>query len=284
MTPIEFKYFSEFLKAKSGIVLAADKSYLVESRLAPIANRTGHDSVADMINAIRRTPSGPLAEDAVEAMTTNETFFFRDNTPFENLKTEVLPKMLEARKSSRKLRIWCAAASTGQEPYSIAMCLLEMKAQFAGWKFEIIGTDLSMEALNKARAGKYTQFEVQRGLPINLLLKYFKQEGDAWQINDELRQMVSYKPINLLNSFNGLGTFDVIFCRNVLIYFDPKTKKDILDRAAKLLPADGYLALGAAETVVGICDEFKPVAEKRGLYEKQIPGAQSTNRFNRAFG
>lgn len=266
MTPIEFKYFADFLKAKSGIILAADKSYLVESRLAPIARRTGHESIADLINAIRRAPTGPLALDAVDAMTTNETFFFRDKTPFDNFNDTVMPAMLEARRMKRKLRIWCAAASTGQEPYSLAICIEEMKAKMAGWNVEIVGTDLSTLALEKAREGRYSQFEVQRGLPINLLLKYFTQDGETWKVNDELKQKVSYKPLNLLNSFNGLGKFDIIFCRNVLIYFDPKTKKDILDRLSGALETDGFLALGAAETVVGISDRFKPIPQKRGLY------------------
>lgn len=266
MTPIEFKYFADFLKAKSGIILAADKSYLVESRLAPIARRTGHETIADLINAIRRAPTGPLALDAIDAMTTNETFFFRDKTPFDNFNNTVMPAMLEARRMKRKLRIWCAAASSGQEPYSLAICLEEMKAKMAGWNVEIVGTDLSTEALEKARAGRYSQFEVQRGLPINLLLKYFTQDGETWKVNDDLKRKVSYKPLNLLDSFMGLGKFDIIFCRNVLIYFDPKTKKDILDRLSGALEPDGFLALGAAETVVGISDKFKPIPQKRGLY------------------
>lgn len=266
MTPIEFKYFADFLKAKSGILLAADKSYLVESRLAPIARRSGHENVADLINAIRRAPSGPLALEAVDAMTTNETFFFRDKTPFDNFNETVMPAMLEARRTKRKLRIWCAAASTGQEPYSLAICLNEMKAKMTGWNVEIIGTDLSTEALNKAKEGRYSQFEVQRGLPINLLLKYFTQDGENWKVNDSLKQNITYKPLNLLDNFSSLGKFDIIFCRNVLIYFDPQTKKNILDRLARTLEPDGFLALGAAETVVGISDQFKPIPQKRGLY------------------
>lgn len=278
MTPIEFKYFADFLKAKSGIILAADKSYLVESRLAPIARRAGHESVADMINAIRRAPSGPLAIDAVDAMTTNETFFFRDKTPFDNFNDTVMPALLEARRNNRKLRIWCAASSTGQEPYSLAICLEEMKTKMAGWNVEIVGTDLSTEALAKAKAARYSQFEVQRGLPINLLLKYFTQDGDSWQANEELKKKVSFKPLNLLDSFGGLGKFDIVFCRNVLIYFEPKTKKDILDRLSQSLAPDGFLALGAAETVVGISDRFKPVPEKRGLYSSSAGAAVGATR------
>lgn len=280
MTPIEFKYFADFLKAKSGILLAADKSYLVESRLAPIARRAGHETVADMINAIRRAPSGPLAVDAVDAMTTNETFFFRDKTPFDNFNDTVMPAMLEARRTKRKLRIWCAAASTGQEPYSLAICIEEMKAKMMGWNVEIVGTDLSSEALAKAREGRYSQFEVQRGLPINLLLKYFKQDGETWKVNDDLKKKVSFKPLNLLDSFTGMGKFDIIFCRNVLIYFEPKTKKDILDRLSRSLEPDGFLALGAAETVVGISEQFKPISGKRGLYGTSSAAAgAATNRF-----
>lgn len=284
MTPIEFKYFADFLKAKSGIILAVDKSYLVESRLAPIARRAGHESVADLVKAIRRAPSGPLALDAVDAMTTNETFFFRDKTPFDNFNDTVMPAMLEARRMKRKLRIWCAAASTGQEPYSLAICLEEMKKSMTGWNVEIVGTDLSNEALVKAREGRYSQFEVQRGLPINLLLKYFRQDGETWKVNDDLKKKVSFKPLNLLDNFTGMGKFDIIFCRNVLIYFDPKTKKDILDRLAGSLEPDGFLALGAAETVVGISDQFKPIPQKRGLYgaNDAVAGAASNRLAARA--
>jgi chemotaxis protein methyltransferase CheR len=177
-----------------------------------------------------------------------------------------MPGLLAARAKEKRVRIWCAAASTGQEPYSLAMCLKEMKDKLAGWRVEILGTDLSTEVLEKAKAGMYSQFEVQRGLPIQMLVKHFTQTGDTWQISPEIRAMVHYKPLNLLADFSHLGNFDVVFCRNVLIYFDQETKVGVLNRIARMLEPDGYLVLGAAETVVGLTEAFKPVNDKRGLY------------------
>jgi chemotaxis protein methyltransferase CheR len=202
----------------------------------------------------------------VEAMTTNESFLFRDKIPFDHFRDTVMPSVLAARAKEKRVRIWCAAASTGQEPYSLAMCLKEMKDKLSGWRVEILGTDLSLEVLEKAKAGVYSQFEVQRGLPINFLVKHFTQNGDTWQIAPEIRAMVQYRPLNLLADFNHLGTFDVVFCRNVLIYFDQDTKVGVLNRIARLLEPEGFLMLGAAETVVGLTEAFKPMPDKRGLY------------------
>ena len=199
-------------------------------------------------------------------MTTNETFFFRDKLPFDHLKEAVLPALVQARAARRSLRIWCAAASTGQEPYSIAMCLKEAGSMLSGWRTEIVATDLSLGVLEKARAGVFSQFEVQRGLPIQMLVKYFKQTGEFWQINADMRAMVQHRQLNLLQDFSSLGTFDVIFCRNVLIYFDQQAKIDVLNRMARAMASDGYLVLGAAETVVGLVDSFKVVPDNRGLY------------------
>ena len=176
---------------------------------------------------------------------------------------------MAARARERRLRIWCAAASTGQEPYSLAMILKEMKDKLGGWRIDILGTDISAEVLEKAKAGIYSQFEVQRGLPIQMLVKYFTQAGDTWQIAPEIRAMVQFRPLNLLADFAGLGGFDVVFCRNVLIYFDQETKIGVLNRIARLLAPDGFLVLGAAETVVGLTDAFKPLHDKRGLYAEQ---------------
>jgi chemotaxis protein methyltransferase CheR len=206
----------------------------------------------------------------VEAMTTNETFFFRDKLPFDHLRDAVVPDLLQARAGRRSLRIWCAASSTGQEPYSIAMCLKEMGAQLSGWRIEIIATDLAPSVLEKSRAGIYSQFEVQRGLPIQMLVKYFKQVGEMWQLNADIRAMTQFKQLNLLQDFSHLGTFDVIFCRNVLIYFDQDTKVNVFKRLAKSMEPDGFLALGAAETVVGLTDAFKPHPDKRGLYRPNV--------------
>jgi chemotaxis protein methyltransferase CheR len=199
-------------------------------------------------------------------MTTNETFFFRDKIPFDHLRETVLPELLRARASRRSLRIWCAASSSGQEPYSIAMCLKEFASALTGWRVEIVATDLSLGVLEKSRAGIFSQFEVQRGLPIHMLVEHFTQIGELWQLNADIRAMVQHRQLNLLRDFSHLGMFDVVFCRNVLIYFDHETKVGIFDRLARVLEADGVLALGAAESVVGITDAFKPYPERRGLY------------------
>ena len=199
-------------------------------------------------------------------MTTNESFFFRDKIPFEHFRATIMPALIEARAREKRIRIWCTAASTGQEPYSLAMALKAMGAALAGFRIEIVATDLSTEVLEKAKTGIYSQFEVQRGLPITQLVKFFAQVGDAWQIAPEIRGMVHFRPLNLLNDFAALGSFDVVFCRNVLIYFDQPTKIDVLDRIARQMPADGFLVLGAAETVIGLTDAFKPATDRRGLY------------------
>ncbi len=271
MTPSEYDYLRGYLKQQSGLVLTAEKQYLIESRLLPVARKAGLASISALVAKMKEPGQNQICEAVVEAMTTNESFFFRDKTPFEHFTDTMLPKMMEARSRERRLRIWCAAASTGQEPYSLAMCLKEAETRLAGWRIEIVGTDLSNDVLDKAKAGVYSQFEVQRGLPINHLLKYFTQNGDTWQISSTLRSMVQYRKLNLLENFSSLGQFDIVFCRNVLIYFDNPTKIDILGRISKMMPADGFLVLGAAETVVGLTDAFRPMTDKRGLY--QLGGA-----------
>ncbi|WP_022720610.1 protein-glutamate O-methyltransferase CheR [Rhodopseudomonas sp. B29] len=270
MTPADYDYLRKLLKDRSGLDLSADKQYLVESRLLPLARRLDLAGIPELVQRMK-TGDERAAGDVVEAMTTNETFFFRDKLPFDHLREEMLPALMQARAGRRSLRIWCAAASTGQEPYSIAMCLKELGAPAAGWRFEIIGTDLSQSVLEKSKSGLFSQFEVQRGLPIQLLVKYFKQTGDLWEISPEIKAMVQYRQLNLLHDFSQLGTFDIVFCRNVLIYFDQPTKVGILDRIAKRLEPDGYLTLGAAETVVGLTDTFKPHPSRRGVY---LPNAQ----------
>ncbi|MBO0346882.1 protein-glutamate O-methyltransferase CheR [Roseibium sp. CAU 1637] len=269
MSPSEFEFLKKFLKDRSGLVLSNDKQYLVESRLLPIARTSKLETLSALIQLVQRGGQRQLEIDVVEAMTTNESFFFRDKTPFDHFNETMLPALLQSRSSQRNLKIWCAAASTGQEPYSLAICLKEAAAKMGGWRTRIVGTDLSQEVLEKAKAGLYSQFEVQRGLPIQMLLKYFEQKGDMWQISPSLRAMVEWRKLNLLENFNHLGEFDILFCRNVLIYFDQPTKVEILNRLAKMLPEDGYLVLGAAETVVGLTDAFQPVAGKRGLFQRK---------------
>ncbi len=276
MKPGDFEYLANFLKSSSGLVLGADKMYLVESRLLPITRKRNLPGLTELIQEIRLGKDQNLIQDVMEAMTTNESFFYRDKMPFDNLRAEVLPNFLISRQSQRQLRIWSAAASTGQEPYSIAMVLKEMAASFQGWRVDIMGTDISKEVLEKARAGMYSQFEVQRGLPIQMLVKYFKQIGEMWQVDSALRAMVQLKEGNLLSSFSSLGTFDIIFCRNVLIYFDQATKKDVLERMAKQMPDDGVLFLGAAETVLGLTNSLVPIKGLRGVYTKASSVAEKS--------
>jgi chemotaxis protein methyltransferase CheR len=272
VTPLDYEYLRKFLKDRSGLVLSNDKQYLIESRLLPVARKAGLSSISDVVAKLKAPGAERLAVEVTEAMTTNESFFFRDKVPFDHFRDTMLPKAMAARARERRLRIWCAAASTGQEPYSLAIVLKEMADKLVGWRIEIIGTDLSTEVLDKAKAGLYSQFEVQRGLPIQLLVKYFDQSGDVWQIKPEIRSMIQYRPLNLLGDFSSLGTFDIVFCRNVLIYFDQETKVDVLTRIAKLTAPEGFLVLGAAETVVGLTDAFVPVPDRRGLYQPNVTG------------
>jgi chemotaxis protein methyltransferase CheR len=264
VTPSDYEYLRKLLKDRSGLDLSADKQYLVESRLVPLARKAGLPGIVELVQKTRGGAEALTAE-VVEAMTTNETFFFRDKIPFDHLKETILPALVQARAARRSLRFWCAASSTGQEPYSIAMLLKEMPA-LSGWRTEIVATDLSQAVLEKSKAGIFSQFEVQRGLPIQMLVKYFKQSGDLWQLNADVRAMVQHRQLNLLQDFSHLGTFDVIFCRNVLIYFDQETKAAIFERMARMIEPDGALALGAAESVVGITDAFKPHPDRRGMY------------------
>jgi chemotaxis protein methyltransferase CheR len=275
VTPFDYEFLRKLLKERSGLDLSADKQYLVESRLVPLARKASLAGITDLVSKMKAGAAEPLITEVVEAMTTNETFFFRDKTPFDHLKDTMLPAVLQARAARRTLRIWCAASSTGQEPYSIAMCLKGLGATLAGWRIDIVATDLSQGVLEKSKAGIFSQFEVQRGLPIQLLVKHFTQIGDMWQLNADIRSMVQHRQLNLLQDFGHLGTFDIIFCRNVLIYFDQDTKAGVFERISKLVEGDGFLVLGAAESVVGISDAFKPYPERRGLYR---PNATRTAR------
>jgi chemotaxis protein methyltransferase CheR len=231
-----------------------------------VARKAGLGTLGELVAVLKRGNAEALMTAVVEAMMTNESLFFRDKVPFEHFRSTILPALKAARRTSRTIRIWCAAAATGQEPYSLAICLKEMERDIADWRIDILATDLSNEVLGKARAGIYSQFEVQRGLPIHLLIKYFTQSNDMWQLTPNIRGMVKYRQVNLISDFPHLGMFDLIFCRNVLIYFDQQTKVDLLDRLAQVTAADGYLVLGAAETVVGLTDSFTTVPDKRGLY------------------
>jgi len=283
MTPEDFGYLRKLLKERSGLVLAPEKQYLAESRLLPLARRNGMHTLTELIAKLKTPQAATLASDVVDAMTTNETFFFRDKVPFEQFRDTIVPALLAARAREKRIRIWCTACATGQEPYSLAMALKGMGAALAGYKVQILATDLCAEMLERARAGIYSQFEVQRGLPIQQLVKFFAQVGERWQIAPEIRAMVQFRTLNLLADFKPLGTFDLVFCRNVLIYFDQPTKTAVLERIARQMPDDGFLVLGAAETVVGLTESFKPVADRRGLYapnvaaRRVLPAAKASN-------
>ncbi len=280
MTPQDFDYLRQLLRQRSGLVLSADKQYLAESRLLPVARKHGLSNLAELVDKLKTAANAPLSVEVVEAMTTNESFFFRDKIPFEHFRDTMMPALMAARTREKRIRIWCTACATGQEPYSLAMALKGIGPTLAGWKVEIVATDISHEVLAKAKAGIYNQFEVQRGLPIQSLVKFFSQVGEAWQIAPEIRGMVQFRPLNLLNEFSSLGSFDLVFCRNVLIYFDQDTKIGVLNRIARQMPQDGYLVLGAAETVVGLTAAFKPMPERRGLYVPNIPAAKPAPASN----
>jgi len=262
----DFDLYKDLVKEKSGLVLTQDKAYLLESRLNPVAKKWGYETLDAMTIALHGVPDVKLVNDIIEAMTTNETSFFRDTRPFDIFKDVVMAHMKDARNTQRKVRIWCAASSSGQEPYTLAILLKEAAADFPGWNFEILATDISHEILEQAREANYSQFEVQRGMPIQLLMKYFTQNGDLWTLNDDIKRMVKFDYFNLLDPLSPLGQFDIIFCRNVLIYFDEQTKSQVLNQMAQQIAQDGFLFLGGAETVIGITDAFKPIPDRRGLY------------------
>lgn len=266
MNDLDYKYFEDLLRKESGLIITKEKIYLLESRLTPLIQKNGiAGGLEGLAQKMRLNRDIVLQRAVVEAMTTNETSFFRDTTPFQRLKEDLLPAFIKARSAQRSLRIWSAACSSGQEPYTIAMLLKEYPA-LAGWKIEIVATDLSQDILAQAKAGIYSQFEVQRGLPIQMLVKYFTQKEGNWEIKPELKSMITFKTANLLTDIPSLGHFDIVFCRNVLIYFDIPTKAKVLASIKGVLKQDGALFLGSAETVIGISDCFKILSDIRGVY------------------
>lgn len=269
MRIIDFDLYRDILKEKSGLLLTPDKSYLLDSRLSPVAKKWGYGSLESMTIALQGVPDKTLLTDIVEAMTTNDTSFFRDHTPFQVLRGTALKYLMEKRATKRQLKIWCAASSSGQEPYSIAMTLREMEKKISNWKIDIFATDISNEVLDQAREGIYSQFEVQRGLPTSLLVKYFTQIDEKWQIKPEIRKMVRFQPFNLLDSMSALGQFDIILCRNVLIYFDDKLRTQVVDRMAKQLDQDGFFFTGVQESLAGVTTALEAVPGQDGLYAKQ---------------
>lgn len=262
----DYKFFEDLLRRESGLIITPEKMYLLESRLQPLAQKyTTNGGLEGLVQKMRLTPNAELLRAVVEAMTTNETSFFRDITPFQRLKEDLLPYFIKTRASQKILRIWSAACSSGQEPYSIAMLLKEYP-QLAGWRLDIVATDLSQDILAQAKAGAYSQFEIQRGLPVQMLVKYFNKQGDSWVVKPELKDPITFRGTNLMADLSHLGYFDIVFCRNVLIYFDLPTKTKVLAAIKGVTKQDGALFLGGAETVMGVSDAFKTLSDTKGFY------------------
>ncbi len=265
----EFKFCADLLRKRSGLIITSDKTYLLESRLLPVARAFGCGTIAELLQLARDFRDDSIQREITEAMTTNESLFFRDAKPFEYLRREILPEY-NKKLQGRKLKIWSTACSGGQEPYSIAMCLLEESANIAGMDYSILATDIAAKMLNKARAGIYSQFEVQRGLPIQLLIKYFDQlPGNNWQVKTNLKQMINYQLHNLLDDYRALGKFDIIFCRNVLIYLDEPTRGQVAKKLAGALIENGCLFLGSTESIVDPGNLYEPTP-CRGLYRLKL--------------
>ncbi len=258
---VGFEYVRELVRRNSAIVLDETKDYLIEARLAPLATATGMTSVDELIKALRRANPGKLHSKVVEALSTNETHFFRDVQPFRLFSTQVLPELYEANKITKRLRIWSAACSTGQEPYSIAMSILDSDLNFDDWDVSILASDMNEAVLDVARAGAYRQLDVNRGLPARCLVKHFDRNGPEWRVKPAVSQMCEFRQINLVRHWPALGAFDVVFLRNVLIYFDPDHKRIVLDKIAQKMRAGGHLFLGAGETLVNLSDKFKLVKD-----------------------
>jgi chemotaxis protein methyltransferase CheR len=261
-----FDTYATLLKSRSGLVIGTDKLYLLETRLASILKREKLRDLAALAERLRMPGNDAVAREVVEAMTTNESFFFRDDKPFQHFRRKALPGLLAVRPAGSPLRVWSAASSSGQEAYSIAMIIAECHASIGNRRIEIVGTDLAREQVGRSREGLYTQFEVQRGLPVRMLMRYFRKQEAGWRISEAIRAMVQFREWNLLGDLRALGQFDVVFCRNVLIYFDQPTKARVLGAVAQQMPADGLLYLGGAETVLGITSRFAPLASERGVY------------------
>jgi chemotaxis protein methyltransferase CheR len=250
-----FRFLREYVYRGSGVVLGEDKLYLIQSRLLPVVEAEGLRDIEALAQTLRGNPAAALRRRVLEAMVTHETLFFRDPAVYEALRTSILPELIQARQATRTLRIWSAACSSGQEAYSLAMMLLELGLR--DWNLQIVGTDLSLQILDRARAGRYLQIEVNRGLPATLLVKYFQREGLDWQLRDEVRRLVRFTPLDLRETPYAIGPFDLALCRNVLIYFDVPTRKSILGAIRRTMQPGGYLLLGASETTFNIDDSYQ---------------------------
>jgi chemotaxis protein methyltransferase CheR len=273
----DFDYVSRLAHSEAAIVLEPGKEYLVETRLGPLAQQEGFASLAALIQQMRtEIKVNGLHHKAIDALTTNETLFFRDYHPFEALRRFILPEVLEQRSSARRLALWSAACSTGQEPYSLAMLLLEHFPQLADWSVSILATDLSPTVLKAAQQGKYSQFEVNRGLPASYLVKYFTKQDEAWCVKDAVKRMIEFRPMNLIQSWPVMPPLDLVFIRNVMIYFDVETKKTILKKTRACLLPHGYLFLGAAETTANLDPQFHAVTHGKAVVYRAQPPEPST--------
>jgi len=270
IAPTELKLISQYIQAITGIYLDQSKSYLFETRLSSIAETQGCKSYQELHNKARQDTSKKIEKEIIDAITTNETLFFRDKSPFELLQHKILPEIIDARsaKSSlkTKIKIWSAASSTGQELYSIAIVIKELLKGSSDYSFTLSGTDISDAAVAQASYGKYNRFEIERGLDRKYLQKYFTLFGDSWKIKDEIRAMVNFRKLNLLQSFTALGKFDIIFCRNVAIYFTLEDRKKLFNKLADSLSDDGYLVIGSTESLTGVCSRFVPKRHLRSIF------------------
>lgn len=268
VTADDYAFVANLLRERCALILEPGKEYLIRARLTPVAQRNNLASVSLLISRIRKEQPQALVTEVVEAMVTTETSFFRDIHPFETLKKTVLPELIARRRDQRQLNIWCAASSSGQEPYSVALLLKEHFPELATWRINLWATDISQEMLLRSRAGRYSQIEVNRGLPTPLLLKWFRQEGAIWQLDQQIRELVSFSQLNLASYWPAMAPWDLIFLRNVMIYFDNEVKKQILGRVARVLCPDGYLLLGGAETTLSLDDSFARIESLRaGFYQ-----------------
>ncbi|MBI5387503.1 MAG: protein-glutamate O-methyltransferase CheR [Verrucomicrobia bacterium] len=276
----DFEYVRELLRTECAIVLEPGKEYLVESRLCPLAQRLGLGTLDALIAKLRREPVNGVHRQVIDAMTTNETLFFRDLHPFETLKKTIVPELLQRRAPARTLRIWCGACSTGQEPYSIALLLRDNFPQLFGWRLQLLATDLCRDVLERARTGRYNQLEMNRGLPASMLVKHFaKVSADQWQLREEVRSMVEFQEMNLARAFPPMPSFDLVFLRNVMIYFDTETKRAILARIRRVLAPDGYLFLGCAETTLNLDDSYETVTLGKTMCYRQKAATAGAQTF-----
>jgi len=278
MTPQSFDFFTKFLYENSGLALQKEKQYLLENRLGGVLKKHKLESFDELASAVRNDPRGAIGLDVIESMSVTETSFFRDRTPFDLFVSKMLPEIIANRPAMQPIRIWSAAASSGQEAYTLAMLCKENAGLLAGRRVEILATDISKAVLEKAKAGLYSQFEVQRGMPTMLMLRYFEQVGEMWTLTPEIKSMVTFRQFNLMSPFAGMPKFDILFCRNVLIYFDVQTKASVFKKLHSVLADDGFLVLGGAETTIGLSDDLVIDESHRILFRSKQFKAQKRAR------